>query len=98
LIGLTPKAERQVDELRRHYEDRERIEALYALLAAVDEAKQRIESNPAAGLAAPRPYAQLANPGRSWIKVGRYWVAYSTTRPLVIVGVYYDMADIPRRM
>ena len=29
--------------------------------------------------------------------MGRYWIAYSTTAPPVIVGVFYDTADIPGR-
>jgi plasmid stabilization system protein ParE len=97
LIGYTPRAARQVDELRQHYEQRERIEALCALAAALEEAEQRIESNPAAGLTAPRPYPELARSGRAWIKAGRYWVAYSTTEPPVILGVFCDSADIPGR-
>ena len=97
MIGYTPRAARQVDELRQHYEERERIEALRALAAALDEAERQIESNPAAGLAAPRPYPELARSGRAWIKAGRYWVAYSTTAPPVILGVFYDSANIPGR-
>lgn len=98
MIAYTPRAARQVEDLRQHYEDRERIEAIRALDAALDEAERKIEGDPAAGLAAPRPYPRLARPGRAWVKAGRYWVAYSTTQPPVIVAVFYDVADIPGRV
>ena len=98
MIAYTPEAERQVDDLRQHYEDHERIEAVRALFAALNEAAREIVRNPASGLAAPRPYPALAEPGRAWVKTRRYWIAYSTTQPPVIVGVFYDAADIPRRV
>jgi len=97
LIGYTPEAERQVDGLRQHYEDLQRVDALRALDAALDAAERTIERNPAAGLSAPRPYPELARPGRSWMKAGRYWVAYSPAAPPIIVGVFYDAANIPGR-
>ena len=83
--------------LRSHYEERARPEALANLAAALEEAERRIERNPGEGLPAPRPYPTLARPGRAWIKARRYWIAYSTTAPPVIMGVFYDMADIPGR-
>jgi plasmid stabilization system protein ParE len=98
LIGFTARAAQQFQNLREHYEDRERPEAVRGLIAAMQEAERRIESNPAGGLAAPRPYPRLARPGWAWVKAGRYWVAYSTTQPPVIVAVFYETADIPRRV
>ncbi|MDA8252325.1 MAG: hypothetical protein M0Z28_24600 [Rhodospirillales bacterium] len=97
MIAYTRKATRQVTTLRDHYEEKDRPEALANLAAALNEAERRIERNPGAGLPAPRPYPALARPGRAWIKMGRYWIAYSTTAPPVIVGVFYDTADIPGR-
>jgi hypothetical protein len=47
---------------------------------------------------APRSYPEIARPGRLWIKSGRYWIAYSPNNPPVIVGVFYDTADIPGRI
>ena len=38
-----------------------------------------------------------AKPGRAWTKAGRYWIAYSTVTPPVILGVFYEAADIPNR-
>jgi plasmid stabilization system protein ParE len=98
LIEYTPRAIRQIGTLVQHYEDRNRPEAIRGLFAALDAAERRIESNPNAGLAAPRPYPQVARKGRSWVKAGRYWVTYSTTQPPVIVAVFYETADIPQRM
>ena len=96
MITYTPRAIRQIGELRQHYEDRERIEAIRALSDALDEAERRIEQNPAAGLPAPRPYPGLAHPGELWTKAGRYWIAYSVAPP-AILAVFYDTADIPGR-
>ena len=96
MIGLTALAERQFRELREHYEDLERPEATRGLIAALEEASSKIEKSPA-GLAAPRPYPHLARPDRLWIKAGRYWIAYEPTTP-VIVGVFYETANIPGRL
>ena len=97
MIGLTARAQRQVRELREHYEDLERPEATRGLIAALKVASDRIEKSPAAGLAAPRPYPHLTRPDRLWIKVGRYWIAYEPTNP-VIVGVFYETANISGRL
>jgi hypothetical protein len=56
LIGLSARAARQVRTLRQHYEDLGRPEAVRGLIAAMQEAERKIESDPAAGLAAPCPY------------------------------------------
>jgi plasmid stabilization system protein ParE len=97
LIELTPRARRQLDDLRAYYEDRQRPEALWNLADAVERAAERIERDPAAGFPAPRPYPSLAQPGRAWIKEGSYWFAYSIATPPVIVGIFHDTADIPGR-
>ena len=98
MIGYSARAERQIVALRHHYEDLGRTTAVCALIAALDEAEGRIERDPAAGLAAPRPYPKLARYGLAWIKSGRYWIAYSTGQSPVIVGVFFETANIPRRM
>jgi plasmid stabilization system protein ParE len=95
LIEYTPEAARQVDALLLHYEERQRSGAARALLAALNDAEQKITRDPAAGLAAPRPYPQLAQPGRAWIKSGRYWITYYTTAPPVIAAVFFETANIP---
>ena len=98
MIAYTPQATRQVADLRRHYEDLERINAIEALDAALHAAEQRIANNPLLGLTAPRPYPHVACPGRLWTKAGRYWIAYNPMQPPIIVGVFYETADIPRRL
>jgi len=102
VIRYTPEAEQQIDDLRIHYEKKERLEAARNLDLALEEAGERIIENPGAGLPAPRPYPRLKRPqlkrlGRAWIKAGRYCIAYSVTIPPVIVGVFYEQANIPRR-
>ncbi|MGB8843060.1 MAG: hypothetical protein WCC64_18550 [Aliidongia sp.] len=47
---------------------------------------------------APRPYPQLAKPGRRWLHIRRYWIAYRTTSPPVIIAACYDAANIPKRL
>ena len=98
MIAFTPEAGQQVRDLRRYYEDRERADAIQGLTNALQSAWRKITANPTIGLAAPRPYPEIARPGRLWIKSGRYWIAYSPTNPPVIVGVFYETADIPRRV
>jgi plasmid stabilization system protein ParE len=98
LIAYTPEAQRHVDQLLRHYELLQRPEAIRAFLTALDDAERRIARNPGAGLRAPRPYPRLARSGRAWLKAGRYWITYSTAQPPVIIGVFYESADIPNRI
>jgi hypothetical protein len=98
LIGFAARAARQFRDLREHYEDLGRPEAVRGLIAAIEDPSRKIEANPALGLAAPRPYPHLARPDRLWIKAGRYWVTYSTTQPPLIVGVFFETANIPRRI
>ena len=98
MIVFTPEAAQQVRDLRQYYEARDRTAAMRGLGAALEVAWQKIVATPAMGLAAPRPYPRLAHPGRAWIKAGRYWIAYSTVPPPVVVGVFYETADIPHRV
>ncbi len=98
MTRLSSDAEQQVAELLRHYARLGRPEAGRNLIALIDQAAARIERDPEKGLPAPRPYPALARPGRAWTKAGRYWIAHSTTRPPVILGVFYETADIPSRV
>ncbi|HWK48216.1 MAG TPA: type II toxin-antitoxin system RelE/ParE family toxin [Stellaceae bacterium] len=98
MIAFSRKATQHLEDLWRYYEEYERLEALRNLTAAMADAIAKIERNPGAGLAAPRPYPSLAKPGRAWVKAGRYWVMYRTTKPPVITGIFYDAADIPDRL
>ena len=92
------EAAARVEALQRHYRVRNRLEAVRNLAAALAEAEARIERDLGAGLSAPRPYPDLARPDRAWTKAGRYWIAYGTTRPPVILGVFHEAADIPGRV
>ena len=97
MIELGPEAERQLDDLLNHYDALGRIEAMRNLRAAIRQAAASIERDPGGGLRAPRPYPELAHEDERWIKEGRYWIAYSLTVPPVILTVFYDQADLPRR-
>ncbi len=98
MIGYTGEALEQVCVLRRYYEGLARDAAIRALDRALAEAEAKIERAPAKGLPAPRPYPQLAQLGRLWVKSGRYWIAYQTGPAPVIVAVYFETANIPGRL
>ena len=98
MIRISSTAGAQVDALIDHYERRDRLEAARNLLIALEEASDRIERNPMAGLPAPRPYPQLRKRGRLWLHVRPYWIAYTTGEPPVIVAVFYEEANIPGRL
>ena len=98
MIRLSDEAERQLAALLHHYARLGRPEAGRNLIAAVDQASARIEREPEKGLVAPRPYPALARPGRLWTKAGPYWIAYTPALPPVILGIFYDAADIPGRV
>ena len=98
MIDYTDEALQHVRALHRHYDALDRDTAIRSLMRSLADAEARIERTPGAGLPAPRPYPQLARPGRAWIKSGRYWIVYATTTPPIIAGVFYDAADIPGRL
>jgi len=95
---FSAEAAAQVDALRRHYQKGNRIEAVRNLIRALAQAEISIERDPAVGLSAPRPYPNLASAGRVWTKSGLYWIAHTITRPPVVLGVFYEAADIPNRI
>lgn len=98
MTALSRKAEQQFDALVRHYERLERADAIRNLIAAVEEAAGRIAADPKCGLPAPRPYPDLTSPRRAWVKAGRYWIAYRTTNPAIVTGIFFETADIPKRL
>jgi hypothetical protein len=99
LIPLSRQARKQIAALAHHYDARGRPAAFRNLLLALREASSMIERDPAGGLPAPRPYPQLAEPGQAWVKAGRYWIAYQTAPPPpTIVAVFYETANIPKRL
>jgi plasmid stabilization system protein ParE len=98
LTAYARRALADIRALRNHYVSKRRPEAIRALNASLAEAEARIARSPGAGLAAPRPYPALASAGSLWILVGRYWIAYRPSDPPLILAVFYDQADIPRRL
>ena len=98
MIAFTLEARQYVRSLRVYFEERERPEAARALRNALTGAWEKITTSPAAGLPAPRPYPQLAQPGRLWLKSGRYWIAYRTEPAPAIVAVFFETANIAGRL
>ena len=97
MIVFTPRAGQLVRALQDYYQKRERPAKIRGLVIALESLWQGIAEQPEAGLAAPRPYPQLAQAGRAWVKSGPYWIAY-TKAPLAIVAVFYETANIPGRL
>ena len=96
-MKYSAEAEQQIDGLIAHYQRKGRVEAVRNLFLALKDAEARIERDPLAGLSAPRPYPHVARAGRSWIKVRRYWVNYTTGSPQTVVAVFFETANIPVR-
>ncbi len=97
MIALTPEASAQVDALEHFYIDEQRPQALRNLGHALAEASLIITNAPERGIAAPRPYPALSELGFSWLKRGRYWIAYDPNIP-IIAGVFFETDDIPNRL
>ena len=97
MTRLSPEAEAQLDALLDHYEKLNRPGATRNLIAALEDAIAQIDTDPAAGLNAPRPYPALASYGFRWIKTGSYWFAYTYTGA-AITGIFHDSANIPNRI
>ena len=97
MISLTPEASAQLDALADFYVSKMRPEALRNLGHALAEASLMILNAPERGVPAPGPYPELAAFGLSWIKRGRYWVAYDPSVP-TIAGVFFETDDIPNRV
>ena len=98
MIALTPEARRHVRALYEYYEERDRPEAARGLRNALTAAWETITTSPGTGLPAPRPYKQLAQPGRAWLKSGRYWIGYRVEPTTAIVAVFFETANIPGRV
>lgn len=97
MIDYTPEARRQVRDLIAPYRKKRRPEAIRNLDAALARAEAGIASGRARARAFPPTYRDLARPGRAWLREGIYWIAYQQTVPPVIIGVFWDRAEIARR-
>ncbi len=97
MIALTPEASVQLEALEEFYVEQQRPQALRNLGHALAEASLIILNAPERGLSAPRPYPELSALGLSWLKRGRYWIAYDPAGP-IIAGVFFETDDIPTRL
>ena len=97
MIELSPEASTQLELLEQFYLQKQRPQALRNLSHALAEASLLIANAPERGLPAPRPYPAMTALGLSWLKRGRYWVAYDPTIP-IIAGVFFETDDIPNRI
>ena len=97
MIPLSPEASAQLDALEHFYVAKQRPQAIRNLAHALAEASLIIANAPERGLPAPRPYPELVMLGLTWVKRGRYWIAYDATVP-IIAGVFFDTDDIPGRI
>ena len=97
MTTLSRKAEQQLDAFRSYYEIKERPEATRKLIAALENAIERIGNNPKDGLPFPRPYPDLAEFNYLWIKAHVYWFSYQRLDSIsIITGIFYDRSNIPR--
>ena len=94
MIALTPEASAQLEALERYYIEKQRPQAIRNLGHALAEASLIILNAPERGMSAPRPYPELAELKLSWLKRGRYWIAYDPAGP-IIAGVFFETNDIP---
>ena len=99
MVRLTLTAGQQFNKLLDHYIRLDRPEAVDRLVASLGDALASIEVDPADGLAFPAAYRDAARWGYRWIKVHRYWFAYSDHRgQLVVTNILFETADIPGRI
>jgi hypothetical protein len=98
MVFLTATARAQLESLEAYYDRLGRDLATIRMSEAIAMAAARIEEQVGPFLPAPRPYPDLAEYGWQWLKEGRYWVAFAAIpEGHVIVGVFYDGANIPKR-
>lgn len=99
MVRLTLTAGRQFDALLDHYIALDRPEAVNRLVAAFRDALARIEADLTSGKPFPATCHDAARWGYRWMKVHRYWFAYSSHRGQpVITNVLFETADIPGRI
>jgi hypothetical protein len=84
-----------VRALRAYYLGKERYEAYRNLMNAIRVAAERIEANPTGGVSHPTPYPGMSCWGFRWIKVHRYWLAWSMDRGYpVVTNVLFDTSNM----
>jgi hypothetical protein len=99
MIRQTIYAQDQAAALFEFYLAADREQAFENFLEAIAEAAARIEADPTGGLSHPRPYPAIARWGFRWIKVHRYWFAWSMARGYpVVTNVFFDTSDMRARV
>ncbi len=97
MVRLSSSAQKQYLDLIDHFLERGYDQAAEKLNDAVDQARLTIGQRPSLGRDFPSVYANLVWPNVKWVKVHRYWFAYTTDRDPVIFNILWDSADIPGR-
>ena len=99
MVLITAGAQAQLGALEQHYASLGRERAIEQLVDALSSAAARIEAQAGPFLPSPRPYPQLSDYGWRWLKQARYWFAFATIEEAyVITGVFFESADIPKRL
>jgi hypothetical protein len=99
MVLITAAAQAQLEALESYCAKLGRDLAAVRMAEAVSHAASRIEAQAGPFWTAPRPYPELSWYGWQWLKVGRYWIAFT---PIAgghaITGVFFETANIPRRL
>jgi plasmid stabilization system protein ParE len=95
LVRLSAAAEQHIEELRAHYRRKGRFDAIHNMTNALRVARRQIAQGRCR--ASPLPYPELEAEGQAWTHAGSYWFVFTTTKPAVVLGVFYDRADLPSR-
>lgn len=96
---IAAEARQQFGELLDHFLAKGRDSAAERLERSVADALARADDPQTRWLPAPRPYPHIANGSLRWIKIHRYWIAYSVEDGEgVIRQVLDETANIPGRV
>ena len=96
-VRISSTAQKQYLDLIDYYLARGYDQAAERLNDAVDQARLAIGLRPLAGRDYPAVYANLIWPNVKWVKVHRYWFAYTTDGDPIIFNILWDSAEIPGR-
>jgi plasmid stabilization system protein ParE len=97
MVRLSSSAQKQYLDLIDHFLERDYDQAAEKLVDVGDQARLTIGERPSQGRNFPSVYANLVWPNVKWVKVHRYWFAYTTDGDPVIFSILWDSADIPGR-
>ena len=98
MARLSERAARQITDLQDHYHSIERFEAADRLTDAVDAVLAQIDREPLFRRH-PATHEELRSLGLRWVHVHRSWFGYVMAGGEARIDyVFYDRADIPRRL